>query len=445
MRRPMPGSGEGRFELAVCARAGNRVAAVPALFPYARVGGGAHSGRGSGDRRAQSQELLGLVLHRRLHAPARALHGEDGADRDSSREAARAPWRLPNAPRPGRRRRARDREDDPAPGQPARVVPRGNASARPGPARPPAPRRRAARVRDRRASGPLRDHRDREDLPRRPPGAAPRAGGVLGADPGLRPGGHARRSGHADLGHPVARGGGRIPPPASPPDADSSGPGGAGTRRRAAAPAQTAAGCCSGANGGGEGAGSPEVAHGFGSQHRTYAPPRPWPPQRRPSARPARGLGSQKGAEDRIEIRIAEVISDVTHDMGGAAALEKEGIERELQELLADAPPEGLRLMRREWPTDIGPVDLMCRDENDGFVAVEIKRVGTIDAVEQLTRYLERICEEPGLDRCRGVLAAQTIKPQARRLAESRGIACVEVDPSVLRGERDPDLTLFAA
>ncbi len=82
----------------------------------------------------------------------------------------------------------------------------------------------------------------------------------------------------------------------------------------------------------------------------------------------------KKGAEDRIEIRIAEVVSDVTHDMGEAAALEKEGVERELQELLADAPPEGLRLMRREWPTDIGPVDLMCRDENDEFVAVEIKR-----------------------------------------------------------------------
>jgi RecB family endonuclease NucS len=100
--------------------------------------------------------------------------------------------------------------------------------------------------------------------------------------------------------------------------------------------------------------------------------------------------------------------------------------------------------MRREWPTDIGPVDLMCRDEKDDFVAVEIKRVGTIDAVEQLTRYLERICEEPGLHRCRGVLAAQAIKPQARRLAESRGIDCVEVDVEVLRGTREPALTLFA-
>jgi RecB family endonuclease NucS len=150
-------------------------------------------------------------------------------------------------------------------------------------------------------------------------------------------------------------------------------------------------------------------------------------------------------AEDRLEIRIAEVLSDVSHDMGEAAALEKEGVERDLQEALADRPPEGLRLLRREWPTDIGPVDLMCRDERDGFVAVEIKRVGTIEAVEQLTRYLERICAEPGMARCRGVLAAQVVKPQARVLAESRGIACVEVDLAVLRGRREPDLTLFAA
>jgi len=153
-------------------------------------------------------------------------------------------------------------------------------------------------------------------------------------------------------------------------------------------------------------------------------------------------------SEDRLEIRIAEVLSDVEHDMGEAAALEKEGAEAELQELLADSPGwcgEGLRLMRREWPTDIGPVDLMCRDGRDGYVAVEIKRVGTIDAVEQLTRYLERICEQPGFAGCRGILAAQTIKPQARALAEARGIACVEVDLAVLRGEREPDLTLFAA
>ena len=153
-------------------------------------------------------------------------------------------------------------------------------------------------------------------------------------------------------------------------------------------------------------------------------------------------------AEDRIEIRIAEVVSDVTHDMGEAAALEKEGVEAELQELLADSPAlcgEGFRLVKREWPTDIGPVDLMCRDSDDAYVAVEVKRVGTIDAVEQLSRYLERICGTPGFGGCTGVLAAQTIKPQARVLAESRGIACVELDIDVLRGTREPDLTLFAA
>jgi RecB family endonuclease NucS len=134
--------------------------------------------------------------------------------------------------------------------------------------------------------------------------------------------------------------------------------------------------------------------------------------------------------------------------MGEAAALEKDGVERDLQEALAAAPQfcgVGFRLVRREWPTDIGPVDLMCRDVQDAWIAVEIKRVGTIDAVEQLTRYLERIRVDPAMASCRGILAAQSIKPQARVLAESRGLACVEVDLAVLRGEREPDLTLFAA
>src|SRR3954464_5359228 len=114
--------------------------------------------------------------------------------------------------------------------------------------------------------------------------------------------------------------------------------------------------------------------------------------------------------EDRLDIRIAEGLSHVTHDMGEAAALEKDGVERDLQEALADAPEwcgEGFRLVRREWPTDIGPVDLMCRDDADAWVAVEIKRIGTIEAVEQLSRYLERIRAEPGMGACRGVLAAQ--------------------------------------
>ncbi len=153
--------------------------------------------------------------------------------------------------------------------------------------------------------------------------------------------------------------------------------------------------------------------------------------------------------EDRLEIRLAEVLSDVDHTMDeDAARLEKDGVEADLQELLADAPGwcgEGFRLVRREWVTDIGPVDLMCRDGEDGWVAVEIKRVGTIDAVEQLSRYLERIRLDPALADCRGVLAAQVVKPQARVLAEARGLAWVEVDLAELRGEREPALTLFAA
>ena len=135
---------------------------------------------------------------------------------------------------------------------------------------------------------------------------------------------------------------------------------------------------------------------------------------------------------------ISEVLSDVTHDMGEAAALEKEGVERVCRSCCR-RPARGMRLVRREWPADIGPVDLMCRDDDDGFVAVEIKRVGTIDAVEQLTRYLERICREPGLASCRGVLAAQSIKPQARVLAPGARHRFVEVDPAVLRGDREPD------
>ena len=154
--------------------------------------------------------------------------------------------------------------------------------------------------------------------------------------------------------------------------------------------------------------------------------------------------------EDRVEITLHEVLSDVTHEMGSPEAddmLAKDGVEAHLQELLADAPEwcgEGFRLVRREWPTDIGPVDLMCRDADDGWVAVEIKRVAGIEAVEQLTRYLERIRRDPEFRGCRGVLAAQAIKPQARVLAGAREIACVEVDLAVLRGERQPDLRLFA-
>ncbi len=147
--------------------------------------------------------------------------------------------------------------------------------------------------------------------------------------------------------------------------------------------------------------------------------------------------------EDRLEIRLVQIVSDVTHEMGESVALQKDGVERHLQEELAARPAvlgDGLRLVRREWPTDIGPVDLMCRDEDGAWVAVEIKRVATIEAVEQLCRYLECIDGE-----CQGILAAQSIKPQARTLADVRGIRCVEVDLAVLRGEREPELTLFVS
>jgi endonuclease len=164
---------------------------------------------------------------------------------------------------------------------------------------------------------------------------------------------------------------------------------------------------------------------------------------------PGRIVVRKLKGEDRLDIRLAEVLSDSEHAMDcDADRLEKDGVEAHLQEALAAAPErcgEGFRLVRREWPTDIGPVDLMCRDLADGWVAVEIKRIGTIEAVEQLTRYLERIRLDPAMADCEGVLAAQVVKPQARVLAEARGLTWVEVDLAELRGEREPALTLFGA
>jgi RecB family endonuclease NucS len=164
---------------------------------------------------------------------------------------------------------------------------------------------------------------------------------------------------------------------------------------------------------------------------------------------PGRIVVRKLKGEDRLDIRLAEVLSDSEHAMDcDADRLEKDGVEAHLQEALAAAPErcgEGFRLVRREWPTDIGPVDLMCRDPDDGWVAVEIKRVGTIDAVEQLARYLERIRLDPALSDCAGVLAAQVVKPQARVLAEARGLRWGEVDLAELRGEREPALTLFGS
>jgi len=141
-------------------------------------------------------------------------------------------------------------------------------------------------------------------------------------------------------------------------------------------------------------------------------------------------------AGEKLVIRFEEVLSDSCHVLGPAPGLAKDGVEAELQRLLADAPfvlEEGLSLLRREYPTDLGPVDLLCRDPSGQVVAVEVKRRGEIDGVEQLTRYLERLNRDPALAPVRGILAAQAITPQARTLAAARGLACVEVDYDALR------------
>jgi RecB family endonuclease NucS len=147
-------------------------------------------------------------------------------------------------------------------------------------------------------------------------------------------------------------------------------------------------------------------------------------------------------AGEQLLITIEEIISEVTAELGVDPGLVKDGVEAHLQVLLAEhceVLGEGLRLIRREYPTDIGPVDLLCRDASGVSVAVEIKRRGEIDGVEQLTRYLERLDRDPLLRPVRGLFAAQEIKPQARVLATSRGIGCVVIDYDALRGI-EPDV-----
>ncbi len=149
---------------------------------------------------------------------------------------------------------------------------------------------------------------------------------------------------------------------------------------------------------------------------------------------------------DTLRILIDEVVSDSSHDLGLDPGLQKDGVEKHLQELLADHPgtlAPGLTLVRREYPTAIGPVDLLCRDDRGACVAVEIKRRGEIDGVEQLTRYLELLNRDPLLAPVKGVFAAQEIRPQARVLAADRGIDCVTVDYAVLKGTDDPTQRLF--
>jgi RecB family endonuclease NucS len=149
---------------------------------------------------------------------------------------------------------------------------------------------------------------------------------------------------------------------------------------------------------------------------------------------------------ERLIITIESVQHDSAHDLGVDPGLVKDGVEAHLQKLLAEhvhTLGPGYRLVRREYPTPIGPVDLMVRDAQGGAVAVEIKRRGEIDGVEQLTRYLELLNRDPLLAPVRGVFAAQEIKPQARTLAEDRGITCVVLDYDALRGIDDPSQRLF--
>jgi len=147
-----------------------------------------------------------------------------------------------------------------------------------------------------------------------------------------------------------------------------------------------------------------------------------------------------------IRITMAEVMSDSSWDLGMDPGLQKDGVEAHLQELLAancHTLGDGWRLVRREYPTDIGPVDLLCRDTDGVAIAVEIKRRGEIDGVEQLTRYLEFLNRDPMLRPVRGMFVAQQVKPQAKVLASDRGIAWLEVDYDELRGIESTELRLF--
>jgi RecB family endonuclease NucS len=149
---------------------------------------------------------------------------------------------------------------------------------------------------------------------------------------------------------------------------------------------------------------------------------------------------------EQLIINVHEVYSDVAHELGADPGLVKDGVEAHLQKLLAehiDTLGDGYRLVRREFPTAIGPVDIMARDPAGIAVAIEIKRRGEIDGVEQLTRYLELLNRDPLLAPVRGVFAAQEIKPQARTLAEDRGITCLVLDYDLLRGRDDPSQRLF--
>lgn len=149
---------------------------------------------------------------------------------------------------------------------------------------------------------------------------------------------------------------------------------------------------------------------------------------------------------EQLTITFEEIHSDTAHELGVDPGLSKDGVEAHLQELLAantTALGDGLSLVRREYPTEIGPVDLMCRDADGRLVAIEVKRRGEIDGVEQLTRYLTLLRNDPAMADIRGMFVAQVIKPQARTLAATREITCLEVDYDELRGIESTELRLF--
>lgn len=148
-----------------------------------------------------------------------------------------------------------------------------------------------------------------------------------------------------------------------------------------------------------------------------------------------------------MTITFHEIFHDSAHELGVDPGLEKDGVEKQLQELLAASPDvmePGLVLVRREHYTALGPVDLLCKDTAGNTVVIEVKRRGEIDGVEQLTRYMADLANDPSLGTLRGMFVAQSIKPQARTLAESRGFTCVEVDYDELRGKKSDDWTLFS-
>ena len=175
--------------------------------------------------------------------------------------------------------------------------------------------------------------------------------------------------------------------------------------------------------------------------------------ERRDAGPEARELGvvetwlvQQVKSADMLQINIFEIHDDLEHHLGEDPGLIKDGVEAHLQELLAEQlglAGEGLELIRREFFTDIGPVDILAKDPQGGHVAIELKRRGEIDGVEQLTRYLELLNRDPSLAPVRGIFAAQEIKPQARTVATDRGIECLVLDYDSMRGMKTETPTLF--